>query len=97
MTTEAAITCPTCEEAQAPEEFYASSTECRSCKKERSQQNRATAALKVAIADRLIAALEQLAAQGQQPEALIAEPKGRGPAGDATTPGPSIGPREVLS
>ena len=74
MTTEAAAsTCPTCGQARQPEEFYASSAECRSCKRERSQQNRAVAAQKVALVDRLIDVLERLADQGKQPNSLLAK------------------------
>jgi hypothetical protein len=66
------MTCPSCGEIRKPDEFYATSTECRSCKKRRSQQNRADAAQKVALADRLLDVLERLADQGWQPKALLA-------------------------
>lgn len=86
MTTQpTGTTCPTCRSPRPPDEFYATSTECRSCKRQRSQQNRANAAVKIAIAERLIAALERLADQGWQPEtALIKAETKTGPAGAST-------------
>jgi methylphosphotriester-DNA--protein-cysteine methyltransferase len=71
-TTPAAATCPTCGQDREPEEFYAGSTECKPCKRDRSQQNRAAAAQKVTVVDRLIEVLERLADQGWKPDALIA-------------------------
>ncbi|MET0956391.1 MAG: hypothetical protein ABWY68_10615, partial [Cryobacterium sp.] len=68
----AATICPTCGLARSPEEFYATSAECRPCKRQRSQQNRSSAAQKVALVDRLLAVLERLAEQGWQPDTLIA-------------------------
>lgn len=73
MTREAATTsCSTCGLARPLGEFYASSTECKPCKRQRSQGNRAAAAEKVALADRLLIVLERLAAQGWHPDALLA-------------------------
>lgn len=72
MTTDAATAkCPTCRLPRQLDEFYASSAECRSCKRQRSQQHRASAALKVALADRLIDVLERLADLGWGPDALL--------------------------
>lgn len=72
MTTEAATTCSTCGLSRAPGDFYANSTECKPCKRRRSQENRAAVAVKVALADRLLVILDRLAAQGWHPDALPA-------------------------
>jgi hypothetical protein len=94
----ATMACLTCSRVLRCDDFYAGSTECRSCKRLRSQQNRALAAQKVALADRLIDALDRLLQQGWRPEGPLVQGISRGPAGDSTaSPDPSIGPQEVLS
>jgi hypothetical protein len=59
--------CSTCGRDWSPKDFYATSTECRPCKRDRSRTNRALAARKIALAERLIDALIDLAAQGWRP------------------------------
>jgi hypothetical protein len=94
----ATMACPTCGNVRRRDEFYAASTECRECKRERSQQNRVLASQKIALADRLLDLIDRLTQQGWRPEAALAHERSRGPAGDSTaTPDPSIGPQEVLS
>lgn len=77
--------CPTCQRPWSAEDFYGSATECRPCKRERSRQNRLVAARKIALAERFVDVLVNMAATN------------RGPEGDCAASGPSIGPREVLS
>jgi hypothetical protein len=71
VTTEKATTCSTCGLARSSGEFYANFSECKPCKRQRSQGHRAAATVKVALADRLLAVLEHLASQGLSPEALV--------------------------
>lgn len=59
--------CPTCGRPWSPEEFYTSSTECRPCKRDRSRQNRLVAARKIALAERVVDVLADLAGQGWRP------------------------------
>jgi len=56
--------CPTCGCPWSAEDFYASSTECRPCKRERSQLNRLTAARKIALAERFTETLARVVDQG---------------------------------
>lgn len=82
--------CRTCERPLPPDEFYAGTTECRDCKKERSRQSRLLAARKIAFAERVIDLLIDLTGQGWRPD--LCEHANRGPDGAVNTePSPSIG------
>ncbi len=59
------VACGTCGHVGPPTDFYGASTECRTCKRTRSQHNRLIAARKIALAERLVDALVELARQGQ--------------------------------
>lgn len=60
--------CSTCGRPWSPADFYGpASTECRPCKQIRSRTNRAIAARKIALAERLVDALVELARQGWHP------------------------------
>jgi hypothetical protein len=56
--------CLTCGFTGEADEFYEASSECRRCKRERSRRNRQVTALKVALADRFIELVAQLADEG---------------------------------
>jgi hypothetical protein len=80
-------TCGTCGITGGPNEFYEGSSECRGCKRERSRRNRQTTALKVALADRVIDFVRQLADEGALRE-LAFTTNGRGPDSDCNAAGP---------
>jgi hypothetical protein len=61
--------CPTCRQSKAPGEFYSTGTECKDCKRDRSRQNRAVQARKIAFAERLVEALYDLAGRPGAPPA----------------------------
>jgi phosphoglycolate phosphatase-like HAD superfamily hydrolase len=64
--------CPTCGQDRPAEDFYTSSRECKPCKRARSRRNRADAARKLALAEKAIDVLADLARQGWQPHHCVA-------------------------
>lgn len=60
--------CRTCDVDRPADDFYAGSTECASCKRERSRQNRLLAARKLAFADRVLDLLAELVSRGWRPD-----------------------------
>lgn len=98
---ESAVTiCSTCGCLGAPDEFYGTSTECRTCKRTRSQQNRLIAARKIALAERFIDVVMELARQGWHPPVARDDTgstlsKKQPPAVSYHQPEASIGPQEV--
>ena len=55
--------CTTCGSPWDAEAFYANCGECKDCKRGRSQRNRAEQARKIAVAERFIAVLADLASR----------------------------------
>jgi hypothetical protein len=87
------IQCRSCTEIRPADHFYESATECVTCKKERSRQARLIAARKIALAERVIDLLAEVASRGWRPDLWTQE---RGSAGDATASlNPSTEPQEV--
>jgi len=55
---------PKCGRPWSEEAFYANCTECKNCKRQRSRDDRAAKARQVAVAERLVEALFDLARRG---------------------------------
>ena len=55
--------CPTCKRPWDAEAFYANCAECKECKRQRSKDNRTVQARKIAVAERLIDVLADLASR----------------------------------
>jgi hypothetical protein len=62
--------CPTCDRPWSEDAFYANCTECKDCKRLRSQRNRALQARKLAAFERLVEAFVSLADRTADPEAI---------------------------
>ena len=69
MTEPAKRRCPTCGQGKAVGEFYENCTECKDCKRGRSQRNRALQARKIAAFERFVDVLFVLADQAGDPPA----------------------------
>jgi hypothetical protein len=61
--------CPTCRRRKATGEFYANCSECKQCKRGRSQRNRALQARKIAAFERFVDVLFVLADRSAEPSA----------------------------
>ena len=61
--------CPTCGLPKAADAFYANCTECKDCKRKRSQQNCAMQARKIAAFERFVDVLASLTDRAAEPPA----------------------------
>ena len=61
--------CPTCGQGKGPGEFYENCSECKDCKRGRSQRNRALQARKIAAFERFVDVLSLLADRTGTPPA----------------------------
>lgn len=59
--------CPTCKRSLPADAFYATATECKRCKRNRSQRNRALQARKIAAFERFVDVLITLADRTIEP------------------------------